>query len=144
MAQSINPTCLGQERAAVGWLWFRHRISTELKQMHKLFFMLFLLKSMRKVVFCRRKMAAWQAKLDDSDKCCSCFSCIDTSLPLDNKGITWLFKGILFICAHVVSFARTHILHVVSFVALALCARAANDTTRAQINKAKWYQECEF
>ena len=35
-----------------------------------------------------------------------------------NKGITWLFSGILFICARVVSFA----------------ARAANDTTRAQIN----------
>ena len=40
----------------------------------------------------------------------------------NNKGITWLFEGILFICARVVSFA----------------ARAqrgtANDTTRAQIN----------
>ena len=37
--------------------------------------------------------------------------------------MTWLFSGILFICALVVSFA-----------ALALRARAANDTTRAQIN----------
>ena len=59
-----------------------------------------------------------------------------------------IISGILFICARVVSFA-----------ALALRARAANDTTRAQINnipekshviiilsinKAKWYQECEF
>ena len=41
----------------------------------------------------------------------------------DNKGITLLFEGILFICAR-----------VVSFTALALRARAANDTTRAQIN----------
>ena len=37
--------------------------------------------------------------------------------------MTWLFSGILFICALVVSFA-----------ALTLRARAANDTTRAQIN----------
>ena len=37
--------------------------------------------------------------------------------------IKWLFSGILFICSLVVSFA-----------ALALRARAANDTTRAQIN----------
>ena len=37
--------------------------------------------------------------------------------------MTWLFSGILFICALVVSFA-----------ALALRARAANDTTQAQIN----------
>ena len=37
--------------------------------------------------------------------------------------MTWLFSGILFICALVVSFA-----------ALALLARTANDTTRAQIN----------
>ena len=41
----------------------------------------------------------------------------------NNKGITWRFEGILFICAL-----------VVSFPALALRARAANDTTRAQIN----------
>ena len=40
-----------------------------------------------------------------------------------NKGITWLFEGILFICARVVSFA-----------ARSRSARAANDTTRAQIN----------
>ena len=39
----------------------------------------------------------------------------------NNKGITCLFEGILFICARVVSFA-------------ARSARAANDTTRAQIN----------
>ena len=39
------------------------------------------------------------------------------------KGITRLFEGILFICARVVSFA-----------ARARSARAANDTTRAQIN----------
>ena len=38
--------------------------------------------------------------------------------------MTWLFSGILFICALVVS----------SFAALALRARAANDTTRAQIS----------
>ena len=37
--------------------------------------------------------------------------------------MTWLFSGILFSCALVVSFA-----------ALALRARAANDTTQAQIN----------
>ena len=37
--------------------------------------------------------------------------------------MTWLFSGILFICALVVSFA-----------ARALRARAENDTTRAQIN----------
>ena len=37
--------------------------------------------------------------------------------------MTWRFSGILFICALVVSFA-----------ALALRPRAANDTTRAQIN----------
>ena len=37
--------------------------------------------------------------------------------------MTWLFSGILFICALVVSFA-----------ALALRPRVANDTTRAQIN----------
>ena len=37
--------------------------------------------------------------------------------------MTWLFSGLLFICALVVSFA-----------ALTLRARAANDTTRAQIN----------
>ena len=37
--------------------------------------------------------------------------------------MTWLFSGILFICALVVSFA-----------ALVLRARATNDTTRAQIN----------
>ena len=37
--------------------------------------------------------------------------------------MTWLFSGILFICALVVSFA-----------ALALRARAANDTMRAQTN----------
>ena len=37
--------------------------------------------------------------------------------------MTWLFSGILFICALVASFA-----------ARALRARAANDTTRAQIN----------
>ena len=40
-----------------------------------------------------------------------------------NKGITLLFSGILFICAREVSFA-----------ARARSARAANDTTRAQIN----------
>ena len=40
-----------------------------------------------------------------------------------NTGIKWLFSGILFICARVVSFA-----------ARARSARAANDTTRAQIN----------
>ena len=37
--------------------------------------------------------------------------------------MTWVFEGILFICALVVSFA-----------ALALRARTANDTTQAQIN----------
>ena len=40
-----------------------------------------------------------------------------------NKGIKWLFEGILFICAR-----------VVSFVARARSARAANDSTRARIN----------
>ena len=40
-----------------------------------------------------------------------------------NKGITWLFSGILFICALVVSFA-----------ARARRSSAANDTIRAQIN----------
>ena len=35
--------------------------------------MLFLLESMRKALFWRRKMAAWRAKLDDGDMCCSCF-----------------------------------------------------------------------
>ena len=40
-----------------------------------------------------------------------------------NKGITWLFSGILFICAR-----------VVLFVARARSGRVANDTTRAQIN----------
>ena len=46
-----------------------------------------------------------------------------TSTSVYNKGITWPFEGILFICARVVSFA-----------ARARSARAANDTTRAQIN----------
>ena len=41
----------------------------------------------------------------------------------DNKEITWLFEGILFICAR-----------VVSFVTRARSARAANDTARAKIN----------
>ena len=59
-----------------------------------------------------------------------CIKCNDNEKSKDdnnttstNKGITSLFSGILFICALVVSFA-----------ARALRARAANDTTRAQIN----------
>ena len=48
---------------------------------------------------------------------------LSTDVVNTNKGITWLFEGILFICARVVSFA-----------AQARSARAANDTTRAQID----------
>ena len=44
-------------------------------------------------------------------------------MTFDNKGITWLFEGILFTCANVVSFATR-----------AWSARAPNDTTREQIN----------
>ena len=43
--------------------------------------MLVLLESMRKVMFCRRIMAAWRAKLNDGDIWCF-FCCIDASLPL--------------------------------------------------------------
>ena len=45
------------------------------------------------------------------------------ALFIDNNDNDMTFSGILFICALVMSFA-----------ALALRARAANDTTRAQIN----------
>ena len=54
------------------------------KNYFNVFFMLFLLESMYKVAFCRRKMSAWRVKLDDGGMCCSCFGCIDASLLLDN------------------------------------------------------------
>ena len=52
--------------------------------------MLSLLESMRKIVFCRRKMAAWRAKLNDGDMSCSCFgmiiyTCLKCKIPVCNK-----------------------------------------------------------
>ena len=45
---------------------------------------------MRIVVFCRKKMAAWRAKLHDGDICCSCFgttkyTCLKCGIPIFNK-----------------------------------------------------------
>ena len=53
------------------------------------------------------------------------------ALFIDNMIMTWLFSGILCICTLVMSFA-----------ALALRARAANDTTRAQINNIPSKKSC--
>ena len=52
--------------------------------------MLFLLESMRKALFWRRKMAAWRAKLDDGEMCCSCYdttkyTCLKCKSPICNK-----------------------------------------------------------
>ena len=52
--------------------------------------MLSLLESMRKIVFCMRKMAAWRAKLNDGDMSCSCFgmiiyTCLKCKIPVCNK-----------------------------------------------------------
>ena len=83
----------------------------------------FLLESMRKVVFCRRKTAVWRAELDDGDLCCSRFgttkyACLKCKIPICNK--CSISKKMFIFGAHDLTINLSPKINIAQFVTLDL------------------------